>query len=133
MQDYQWKYISHCLCIFYPEPFHYSAPTLHIIESNGSCKEFLFVQLFFKSDNISPATVRGGTWVNDITKYCAAYREILSLLLELSVYSYMSNDSPLSGKTKFWERDWRNIFLPKSHVPTVLKNWWFARWFEILR
>ena len=79
---------------------HKEGPTLHIIESNCSCKEFLFVKLLFKSDNISPTTVRGGTWVNDITKYCCTYREILSLLLELFVYSHMSNYSLLSGKKK---------------------------------
>ena len=43
MQDYQFKYISHSLCIFYPETFHISAPTLHIIEWKGSCRSlFLF-------------------------------------------------------------------------------------------
>ena len=41
--DYQFKYISHCLCVFYPEPFNFSAPTLHIIEWKGSCKEFLLL------------------------------------------------------------------------------------------
>ena len=100
MQDYQFKYISHGLCIFYPEPFHFSAPTLHIIEWKGSCKEFLFVQLFFKSDNISRATFRGGAWVNVITKNCDAYREMPPFVPELFVYSQMSNGSLLSGKTK---------------------------------
>ena len=54
MQGYQFKYISRCLCIFYPEPFLFSTPTLHKIEWKGTCKEFLFVKLFFKSDDISP-------------------------------------------------------------------------------
>ena len=31
MQDYQFKYSSHCLCIFYSEPFLFSAPTVHMI------------------------------------------------------------------------------------------------------
>ena len=93
MQDYQFKYISHSSCIFYPEPFLFSAPTVHIIEWKSSCKEFLFVQLFFKSDNISLTTFRGNTWVNDITKNCGAYREI-------SLYSHMTNGSLLSGKTE---------------------------------
>ena len=87
-----WIY-SHSFCIFYPEPFLFSAPTLYIIEWKSSCKEFLFVQLFFKSDNISLTTFRGNTWVNDITKNCGAYREI-------SLYSHMTNGSLLSGKTE---------------------------------
>ena len=95
MQDYQFKYVSHCLCIFYPESFLFPAPTLHIIEWKGSCKEFLFVQLFFKSDDISRVTFRG----NDITKNRRAYREIPPFVPELFVYSHMSNGS-LSGKTK---------------------------------
>ena len=53
MLDYQFKYIAHYLCIFYPEPFLFSAPTMQIVKWKGSCKEFLFVQLFFKFDNIS--------------------------------------------------------------------------------
>ena len=99
IQDYQFKYTSHCLCFFYPELFLFSEPTLHIKEWKGSCKEFLFVRLFFKSDNISHATFRGA-WVNDITKNCAAYREIPPFVPELFVYSHMSNGSLLSGKTK---------------------------------
>ena len=116
MQDYQFNYISHCLSIFYPEPFHYSAPTLRIIESNGSYKEFLFIQLLFKSDNISLAIVRGCTWANDITKYCGAYCEILSLLLELSVYSHRSNDSLLSGKTKSFGKGTEEIYFCKNRM-----------------
>ena len=58
MQDCQFKYVLYCLCFFYPESFLFSAPTLHIKEWKGSCKEFLFVRLFFKSDNISRATSR---------------------------------------------------------------------------
>ena len=115
MQEYQFKYISQCLCIFYLY-FTYSAPTLHIIDPNGSCKEFLFVQLLFKSDNISRATVRGGTWVNDITKCCGAYHEILSLLLELFVNSHMSNDSLLSGKTKSFGKGIEEIYFCKNRM-----------------
>ena len=100
MQDYKFKYISHCLCIFYPNPFNFSAPTLHIIEWKGPCKEFLFVQLFFKSDNIPQATLRGSDWVNNVTKNCGIYREIVTLLPELFLYSHIINDSLLSGKTK---------------------------------
>ena len=85
MEDQQFKYTSHCLCIFYPEPFHFFAPTLHIIEWKGSWKEFVFIQLFFKSENISRAKSRGGAGVNDITKNCGAFREILPLLPELFV------------------------------------------------
>ena len=97
MQDYQFKYISHCLCIFYPELFLFSASTLHIIEWKGFCKEFLFVQLFFKYVNISRVTLRGGAWVND---NCGAYHEIPPFVPELFVYSYTNNGSLLSGKTK---------------------------------
>ena len=96
IQDYQFKYISHCLCIFYPEPFLFSAPTLHIIEWKDCWKEFLFVQLFFKSDDISRVTFRG----NDITKNCRAYRETPPFVPELFIYSHMNNGSLLSGKTK---------------------------------
>ena len=46
MQDYQFKHISHCLCIFDPEPFLFFALALDIIEWKGSCKEIFFVQLF---------------------------------------------------------------------------------------
>ena len=67
-QGDQFKYILHCLCIFYPKFFHFPALTLHIAEWKGSCKEFLFVNLIFKSDNIPQATFRGGAWVNNITK-----------------------------------------------------------------
>ena len=43
MEDQQFKYTSHCLCIFYPEPFHFFAPTLHIIEWKALEKSlFLF-------------------------------------------------------------------------------------------
>ena len=74
LQDYQFKYILHCLSIFYPEPFLFFPPALHIIEWKGSCKELLFcsaVSFLFKSDNISRATFRGGAWVNDIPKTVA--------------------------------------------------------------
>ena len=75
------------------------APTLHIIEWKGFCKEFLFIQLFFKFDNILCTAFRGGAWVNEITKNCGAYRKIPPFVPELFVYSHMSNGS-LSGKTK---------------------------------
>ena len=94
-----WIY-SHSFCIFYPEPFLFSAPTLYIIEWKSSCKEFLFVQLFFKSDNISLTTFREHAWVNGITKNCGAYREISPLIPKLFVYSHMTNGSLLSGKTE---------------------------------
>ena len=63
MQDYQFKYISHCLCISYPEPFLFSRSALHILECKGSCQELLFCStfsFFYKSDNTSSATFRGG-------------------------------------------------------------------------
>ena len=115
MQDYQFKYISHCLCIFYPEPFLFSAPTLHITEWKGSCKEFLFVRLFFKSNNISRATFRGA-WVNGITKNCGAYREILPFVPELFVYPHMSNGSLLSGKTKTSGKGIEETYLRKNRM-----------------
>ena len=83
-----------------PETFLFAAPTLHILERKGYCKEFLFVQLFFKSDNALRTTFRVGAWVNDIIKNCGAYREIPPFVPELFVYSHMSNGSLLSGKTK---------------------------------
>ena len=104
MQDYQFKYILHCLYTFYLQPFlFFFAPGLHIIEWKGSCKEFLFcsaVSFLFKSDNISRATFRGGAWVNDITKNSGDYREVTHFVRELFVYSHISNGSLLSGKTK---------------------------------
>ena len=120
MQDYQFKYISHCLCIFYPEPFNFSAPTLHIIEWKGPCKEFLFVQLFFKSVNIPQATFRGGDWVNDITKNCGAYREIPPLLPDLFLYSHIINGSPLLGKTKSSGKGIGEIYFRKSRMDRQL-------------
>ena len=116
MQGYQFKYISRCLCIFYPEPFLFSAPTLHIIECKGSYKEFLFVQLFFKSDHISHATFRGGAWVNDITKNCGAYCEIPPFVPELFVYSHMSNGSVLSGKTKSSGKGIAEIYFRRNRM-----------------
>ena len=122
MQDYQFKYVSHCLCIFYPESFLFPAPTLHIIEWKGSCKEFLFVQLFFKSDNISRATFRGGAWVNDVTKNWGAYREIPPFVQELYVYYYMSNGSLLSGKTKSSGKSIEEIYFRRNRM-----DWQFWR------
>ena len=116
IQDYQFKYISHCLCMFYPEPFLFSAPTLHIIEWKSSSKEFLFVQLFFKPDNISRTTFRGDAWVNDITKNFCAYREISPLFTELFVFSYMSNISLLSGKTKSYEKGIEEISFRRKRM-----------------
>ena len=92
MQDQQFPSVSQCLCVSYPEPFLFSAPTLQIKEWKGSWKEFLFLHLLFKSDNISCATFRGGACVNDITKNCGVYCEIPPLLLELFVFSHMTND-----------------------------------------
>ena len=112
MQDYQFKYVSHCLCIFYPESFLFPAPTLHIIEWKGSCKEFLFVQLFFKSDDISRVTFRG----NDITKNRRAYREIPPFVPELFVYSHMSNGSLLSGKTKSSGKGIAEIYFRRNRM-----------------
>ena len=116
MQDYQFKYISHCLCISYPEPFLFPAPTLHIIEWKGSCKEFLFVHLFFISDNISRATFRGGAWVYDVTKNCGAYRQIPPFVPELFVYSRMSNGSLLSGKSKSSGKGIEEICFCRNHL-----------------
>ena len=120
MQDYQFKYISHCLCIFYPKPFNFSAPTLHIIEWKGSCKKFLFVQLFLKSGNIPLATFRGSDWVNDITKNCGVYREIPPLLPELFLYSYIINDNLLLGKTKRSVKNNGEIYFRKSRMDRQL-------------
>ena len=121
MQDSQFKYTSHCLCIFYSKPFNFSAPTLNIIERKGSYKEFLFVQLFFKSDNIPQATFRGGDWVNNVTKNCCAYREIPSLLSELFLYSHIINGSLLSRKTKSSEKGIVEIwYFPKSRMDRQL-------------
>ena len=116
IQDYQFKYISHCLCMFYPEPFLFSVPTLHIIEWESSSKEFLFVQLFFKPDNISRTTFRGDAWVNDITINFRAYREISPLLAELFVFSHMSNSSLLSGKTKSSEKGIEEIYFRRKRM-----------------
>ena len=119
MQDYQFKYISHCLSTFYPEPFHLFAPALHIIEWKCSCKELLFcsaVSFLFKSDNISRATFRGGAWVNDITKNCHAYREIPPFVSELFVYSQMSNGSLLSGKTKSSGKGIAEIYFRRNRM-----------------
>ena len=98
MQDYQFKHISHCLCIFDPEPFLFFALALDIIEWKGSCKEIFFVQLFLFCLNL--ITFRGGAWVNDITKNPGDYREVTHFVRELFVYSHISNGSLLSGKTK---------------------------------
>ena len=122
MQAYQFKYISHSLSIFNPEPSLFSAPTLHVIEWS-SCKEFFFVHLFFKSDNISPTTFRGHASVNYIVKNCSTYREILPLLPELFVYSHMTNGSLLSGKTELRERHRRNLVSQETNGPRVLKIW----------
>ena len=116
IQDYQFKYISHCLCMFYPEPFLLSAPTLHIIEWKSSSKEFLFVQLFFKPDNVSRTTFRGDAWVNDSTKNFCAYREISPLFTELFVFSHMSNNSLLSGKTKSYEKGIEEISFRRKRM-----------------
>ena len=126
MENYEFKYISHCLCIFYPKPSNFSAPTLHIKEWKDSCKEFLFVQLFFKFDNIPQATFRGDDWVNEITKNCGAYREIPLLLIELFLYSHIINCSLLSGKTKSSGKGIERIYFRK-------KIWWLTGWFEIQR
>ena len=123
MQDYQFKYISHCLCISYPEPFLFPAPTLHIREWKGSCKECLLVQLFFKSDNISRATFRGGAWVKDITKNWGAYREIPPFFVpKLFGYSHMSNGSLLSGKTKNSGKGIEEIYFCRNRM-----DWQFWR------
>ena len=116
MQDYEFKYISHCLCIFYPKPFPFSALTLHIKAWKGSCQEFLFVQLFFKSDDISRATFRGSAWVNDITKNCGPYCKIPPFVPELSVYSHMSNGSLLSGKTKSSGKGIEEIYFRRNRM-----------------
>ena len=102
--------------MFYPEPFLFSAPTLHIIEWKSSSKEFLFVQLFFKPDNVSRTTFRGDAWVNDITKNFCAYREISPLLPELFVFSHMSNSSILSGKTKSSEKGIEEIHFRRKRM-----------------
>ena len=132
MQDYQFKYISHCLCIFYPEPFLFSAPTLHITEWKGSCKEFLFVRLFFKSNNISRATFRGA-WVNGITKNCGAYREILPFVPEFFVYPHMNNGSLLSGKTKTSGKGIEETYYVRTAWTENSKDLIIHVWFEILR
>ena len=120
MQDYQFKYISHCLSTFYPEPFHLFAPALHIIEWKCSCKELLLcsaVSFLFKSDNISRATCRGGAWVNDITKNCDDYPEIPPFVPELFVYSHMSNGSLLSGKAKTSGKSIEEIwYFPRNRI-----------------
>ena len=116
IQDYQFKHISHCLCMFYPEPFLFSAPTLHIVEGKSSSKEFLFVQLIFKPDKNSRTTFRGDAWVNDITKNFCAYREISPLLPELFVFSHMSNTSLLSGKTKSSEKGIEEIYFHRKRI-----------------
>ena len=130
MQDYQFKYISHCSCIFYPVSFLFFAPTMHIKEWKSSCK-FFFIQLFFKSNNISRATFRGGAWVNDITKNCGAYREIPPFVSELFDYSHMSKESLLSGRVL--GRALKKYIFIGTAWPTILKIWWFTCWFEILR
>ena len=69
VQDYQFKYIWHCLSTFYPEPFLLFAPALLIIEWKCSCKELPFgsaVSFLFKSDNISRAACRGGAEVLEL-------------------------------------------------------------------
>ena len=126
MQDYQFKYILRSFCIFYAESVLFSAPILHMIEWRSSRKEFLFVQLFFKSDNISPTTFRGHAW------NCGAYRATLPFLLDFFVYIHMTNASLLSGKTELCERHRRNIFSQELHGSRVLKIWWFTRWFDTL-
>ena len=49
MGDYQFKNISHCLRIFNPESFHFSAPTLHMIEWKGYWKEVCFYWTVLKT------------------------------------------------------------------------------------
>ena len=116
IQEYQFKYISHCLCIFYPEVFLFCASSLHIIVWKGFCKEFLFVQLFFKSDNISRATFRGGAWVNDLIKNCGDSREIPPFVPELFIYSHMSNGSLLSGKAKSSGKGIAEIYFRRNRM-----------------
>ena len=99
-----------------PETFLFAAPTLHILERKGYCKEFLFVQLFFKSDNALRTTFRVGAWVNDIIKNCGAYREIPPFVPELFVYSHMSNGSLLSGKTKSSGKGIAEIYFRRNRM-----------------
>ena len=89
-------------------------PTYNSVER--LLQQFLFVQLFFKSDNISRATFRGGAWVNDITKNWDAYREIPPFAQELYVYYYMSNGSLLSGKTKSSGKGIEEIYFRRNRM-----------------
>ena len=134
MQDYQFKHISHCFCIFYPEPFLFSAPTLHMIEWKSSCKEFFLLQLLFKSDNISHTIFRGDAWVNDITENSGVYCKISPLLPEIFACSHMRNSSLLSGKTKSSGKDIEEMYFRRKRIDRELWwFWWFTRWFEIPR
>ena len=133
MQDYQFKYILHCLYTFYLQPllfFLFFAPGLQIIEWKGSCKELLFcsaVSFLFKSDNISRATFRGGAWVNDIIKNCGDSREIPPFVPELFIYSHMSNGSLLSGKTRSSGKSIEEIwYFPRSCMERQF--WRFDDW-----
>ena len=99
-----------------PRAFLFSALTVHIIEWKSSSKELLFVQLFFKPDNISRTTFRGDTWVNDSTKNFCSYREISPLLPELFVFSHLSNSSILSGKTRSYEKGIEEIYFRRKRM-----------------
>ena len=108
MQDYQFKYISHCSCIFYPMPFLFFAPTMHIKEWKSSCKEFF---LFSCSLNL-------------ITFRAPHLEEVLELMILPKTAALIAKYRPLSQsfsttliwvkraffQAEFWEGHWRNIF-----------------------
>ena len=131
-----WKYLVQVFLVgfssFLVSDYTSLAPTLHIIEWKGSCKDLLFVHLFFKSDNFSQVIFRGGVWVNEITRNCGAYHEIPPFVPELFVYSHMSNDSLLSGKTISSGKGIEEIYFRRNRMDRQFQRFDDSRWNSVV-
>ena len=108
IQDYQFKYILHCLCMFYPEFFLFSAP-------KALPRSFFLFNCFLNLRTFRAPHLEETLELLTLPKTAGAYRKISPLLPQLFVYSHMSN----SGS----ERHWRNIFSQEPHGPRFLKIW----------
>ena len=103
MQDYQFKYISHSLSIFNPEPFLFSAPTLHVIEWR-SCKEFFLFNCSSYLITFHPPRLEDTLQLITLPKTAAliaklypSYRSFSSTLIWLTAAFFQAKQSSRKG------------------------------------